>query len=194
MPASKPSVSPQSIPPRALRSDVPGGTMWVPRWKWAGRLFGREVRLPPTVCVTKATPNAETVSPDMVGMALPKVEPTAVSPSVDVNPKKRPESFGEWAKPLLAILGVLAVFWGLGVSFGYVLAKEGTPSWMSGGSVGGVVGAFLMAPSGALLLLLAALGCFVQAADEEGTRRVWQLAGWGLIALFLLVLYSGFLR
>ncbi len=189
MPATKPS--PQTIPPRALRSDVPGGTMWVPRWKWAGRLFGREVRFPATVRVTKETPDVQAAPPDTGDTALPSVKPQTTS-APEEDRTERSEDLGQWARPLLAILGVLVATWALGVSFGYVLAR-GTPTWMAGGRVEGILGALLLAPSGALLLLLAALGCFVQAADEDAPRRVWQAGGWGLVCLFALVLFSGLL-
>jgi hypothetical protein len=58
---------------------------------------------------------------------------------------------------------------------------------------GGVLGAFLLAPSGALLLLLSGLACFVQSRDDRGTRPIWRVAGILLVVLFLLATFGGLL-
>ncbi|WP_215885625.1 hypothetical protein [Igneacidithiobacillus copahuensis] len=145
--------------------------------------------MPATVRVTKDAPEMQVAPPDA---GEPALKPQ-ITGAPEEDRAERSGSLGQWARPLLAILGVLVVTWGLGVSFGYILAREGPPSWMSEAGVGGVLGAFLLAPSGALLVLLAALGCFVQAADEDAPRGVWQAAGWGLVCLFLMVLFGGLL-
>ena len=180
------------IPPRALRSDTPGGTVWVPRWKWAGRLFGREVQLPPTLGTSHLSePTTKAAAPEPSTAAAEQgVEPTTSKASKNPENAATPqESWGAWAYPLLVILAVLVVAYALGATFGYALAVGHLPLWMSVGPVG----AFLQVPSGALLLLLAALACFVQARDERGTRRIWQVSGGMLLVFSLLATFGGIL-
>ncbi|MBU2803627.1 hypothetical protein ACQUQQ_00960 [Acidithiobacillus ferrooxidans] len=172
------------IPPRALRSDVPGGTAWVPRWKWAGRLFGREVQLPSTIHSAPGIPAADLPVAD--SPAATKPTPPEVNGTV---PEESCSSRGQVMYPLFAILTALILAYGLGVTFGYVLAAGKPPAWMSGS----VVGAFLLAPSGGILLFLAGLACLVQATDDRGARIVWWLAGSGFFVLFLLATFGGLL-
>jgi hypothetical protein len=198
------------IPPRALRSDTPVGTAWVPRWKWAGKLFGREVPLPPIPGKSWSLgspegaepPQAESVVPvsqvPAQGMALgtdtiPATDREAQGPrkSPDAPPsltqqETRAEPWGAWAYPLLAILVALVMTFALGTTFGAVLATGNPPAWLSGG----VLGAFLLAPSGALLLLLSSLACFVQSRDDQETRPIWRVAGILLLTLFLLATFG----
>ncbi|MCR1345463.1 hypothetical protein AAE485_07635 [Acidithiobacillus ferriphilus] len=202
MQTNKPSVEKllarKRIPPRALRVDTPGGTIWVPRWKWAGRIFGHEVRLPATPGGSRALGPAPCEGTDTT--SAPREE--VVSSSAEVAEKAQAKTTKEdsakvedrepwrvWAVPLLAILAVLVCTYALGVTFGFLLAIGHPPYWIAGGWVG----ALLRAPSGALLLLLAALACFVQASDERGTRRIWQVSGGMLLVFSLLATFGGIL-
>jgi len=184
------------IPPRVLRKDTPGGTVWVPRWKWAGKLFGKTVPLPASpgpavVGPVEGSPDGKSGVPAMDPQTV-AVQPTpssseAVS-TVEAS-KADPEPWGAWAYPLLGILSALVLAFAMGTGFGYVLAVGKPPSWLSGGALG----AFVYAPSGAMLLLFAGLGCLVQGKDETGVRWPWQIAGITLLAGFLLVVFGGFL-
>ena len=195
------------IPPRALRSDVPGGTVWVPRWNWAGRLFGRQVQLPATIQVSAGPPPAgieppaETVVDGAGATAAPVPAPTLTTakseskaraktaPEPESQPSRSPASWGQWAYPLLAIMSALVVSWSLGATFGYLWAAGSPPPWLRQG----VPGALLMAPSGSLLLILAGFGCLVQAADDLGTRLVWQATAIGFFLFSALAVFGGLL-
>lgn len=189
------------IPPRALRKDTPGGTVWVPRWKWAGWLFGKAVQLPPApgpamghspVAITEALEPGSASRSRLEHEAPsgePKAQPTPRKSGAGEAERGVPEPWGAWAYPLLGILSALVIAFALGTSYGYLLAVGRSPRWLSSGAVG----ALLMAPSGALLLLLSGLACLVQARDDRGTGRIWQITGFLLLMLFLLVTFWGLL-
>ncbi|MHB1706408.1 MAG: hypothetical protein ACYCSH_10285 [Acidithiobacillus sp.] len=177
------------IPPRALRSDIAQGTVWVPRWEWARHIFGREVRLPPLPGESRS-PVAQRTGPNSEQPVPAEPKPVATDqPASAAKTETDGEPWGQWAYPLLVILAALVLAYALGVASGYVLAVGHLPGWMSGG----VLGAFLEAPSGAVLLLLAGLTCFVQARDDRESRKIWKIAGAGLLILFLLATFGGLL-
>lgn len=177
------------IPPRVLRQDTPGGTVWVPRWRWAGRLFGREVPVPATVGSSRLRQEAPPVptAPEQVAEAV-EAAPTVAAAKGPDRPRAK-ERWSAWAFPLLAILAVLVLAYGLGTTYGYLLAIGHPPPWLSSG----VLGAFLFAPSGALLLLLGGFACLVLAREEEEVRVAWLVAGIGLILLFLVATFASLL-
>ncbi|MHB0888104.1 hypothetical protein [Acidithiobacillus sp.] len=189
------------IPPRALRKDTPGGTVWVPRWKWAGWLFGKAVQLPPApgpamehspAAITEALElgSASRSSPEQGSPSRdPRAQPAPRKSGAGEAERGVPEPWRAWAYPLFGVLSALVIAFALGTSYGYLLAVGRPPSWLSSGAVG----ALLMAPSGALLLLLSGLACLVQARDDLGTRRIWQITGFLLLMLFLLVTFGGLL-
>lgn len=238
------------IPPRALRprADTPVDTVWVPRWKWAARIFGREVRLPATpggsralgtVAVSRegegssSTEVAESARLEFEALAerqreqaaeierlraalaepqqgrIAAKEQAAVlaanrktsevrsgqnappdKPAKEgTTPVEDREPWGTWAMPLLVLLAVLVCAYALGATFGYLLAIGHPPYWIAGGWAG----ALLRAPAGALLLLIASMACFVQARDDRGTRRIWQVSGGVLLGLSLLATFGGLL-
>ena len=189
------------IPPRALRKDTPGGTVWVPRWKWAGRLFGKAVQLPPApgpAMGQSPAAIAEALERGPASRSSPEQGSPSREPKAQLTPPKSgvgeaergvPEPWGAWAYPLLGILSALVIAFAVGTGYGYLLAVGRPPRWLSSGAVG----ALLMAPSGALLLLLSGLACLVQARDDRGTRRIWQITGFLLLMLFLLVTFWGLL-
>ncbi|UTV80075.1 hypothetical protein MQE22_08570 [Acidithiobacillus sp. YTS05] len=181
-------LSRKRIPPRVLRQDTPGGTVWVPRWRWAGRLFGREVALPPTLGPAKASrPEAPTVAAEESNATPPQsVADVSISPPTSQHLRER---WSAWAVPLLAILAVLVLVYGVGATYGYLLAVGHPPPWVSSG----ILGAFLDAPSGALLLLLGGLGCLLMAREEYEVRPAWLVSGTGLLLLFLLATFASLL-
>ena len=198
MQTNKPSVEKllarKRIPPRALRSDTLGGTVWVPRWKWAARIFGREIRLPATPGGSRTPGTATAPQGQTVSLSAEVAEKTAEeaqnkTAKKDSTKVEDREPWVAWAIPLLILLAVLVCTYALGATFGYLLAIGHPPTWIAGGWAG----ALLRAPAGALLLLLASLACFVQAHDDRGTRRVWQASGVILTGLYLLATFGGLL-
>ncbi|WP_436395670.1 hypothetical protein ACSDBR_01345 [Acidithiobacillus ferriphilus] len=202
MQANKPSVEKlltrKRIPPRALRADTPGGTIWVPRWKWAGRIFGHAVRLPATPGESRALGPAPCKGTDATSAPREDVVLSSAEVAEKAQAKTTKEDSAKvedrepwrvWAVPLLAILAVLVCTYALGVTFGFLLAIGHPPYWIAGGWVG----ALLRAPAGALLLLIASMACFVQAKDDCGIRWVWQASGVILTGLYMLATFGGLL-
>ena len=127
------------IPPRALRKDTPGGTVWVPRWKWAGRLFGKAVQLPPTpgpameqspAAITEALEpgSASRSSPEQGSPSRePKAQPVPPKSGAGEAERGVSEPWGTWAYPLLGVLSALVIAFALGTSYGYLLAVGRPP-------------------------------------------------------------------
>ncbi len=175
------------IPPRVLRTDPPPGIAWVPRWKWAGKLFGRQVRLPPEVRVAPVLADGKVPADRAPANATAPSSAPADTPALPAKDK-----IGDWARPLLTILALLVMVYGLGVGLGAVWTTHTTPSWMRQG----IVGALLLAPAGAVLLLLAGFACLVQSVDGRGNHLIWLLwlaAGIALIGFFLWATFGALL-
>lgn len=189
-------------------------TVWRPRWKWVGKLLGREVPVPvppaawiapgdapgasQTGASQTATASAASISdtPDPVTAAQAAAAPVPAMPARSTEKAAEPaaasdgpqgESWGSWAYPLLAVLSGLILVFALGTVFGTVLALGWIPPAVSRG----FFSALAQAPAGLLFLLLGGFGCLVQAHDDARFRWVWRLSAAILILLFAWVLVGG---
>ena len=116
------------IPPRALRKDTPGGTVWVPRWRWAGRLFGKAMQLPPVpgpamgespAAIAEALERgpASRSSPEQGSPSgEPKAQPTPPKSGAGEAECSVSEPWGAWAYPLLGVLSALVIAFALGTA------------------------------------------------------------------------------
>lgn len=118
--------------------------------------------------------------------ASPQEPPTADKKKE--KSKKDRVSVKTWAIPLLAASAVLLLMFALGVVFGVLLSHGTTPFIAHVATVArlpvGILLAPLLAPAGVLLFLLAALYCWAKGHEQKS--GVWNLAGWVLIALFIM--------
>jgi hypothetical protein len=183
--------------------------LWEPRWKWVGKLLGRQV---PTPTVWLLPQDAETAEETQeAGSVSTEKSPPAVAPQQAVaapqqavapqngaaapqsSPPQAPQaadaSWKSWAFPLITVLAGLAVVFGLGFLLGVDRALGRTPAALRSGPVA----VLLDVPVGGLLLLLGSFACLVQAHDDAKLRWVWRLAAVLLAAFAVWVWLGGWL-
>jgi len=177
--------------------------LWEPRWKWVGKLLGRQVPTPTVWLLPQDAETAEEAqeagsvstekSPPAVAAPQQAVAPQNGAAAPQSSPPQAPQaadaSWKSWAFPLITVLAGLAVVFGLG----FLLGADRAAGRLPQGLQSGPVAALLDVPVGGLLLLLGSFACLVQAHDDAKLRWVWRVAAVLLAAFAAWVWLGGWL-